>query len=359
MIGVSPCLLPVGIFQGRSISLSYAFYNPMVAARQCGLGQLPISLYFHRLLESRGTVSSALIMSKILEIETPTLGACDRLCLNAFIHFNFQTWWHEWATHIFHQSAKFYLTELIHNISPQVPDVPAPSVSNSGQRITYAPVLAPSGKTVLKSIIGLTTPKVSTLLQGLIIKETTKRKAPAKDKAQKLAKKPKTNDPADLDKLDPSIEEFLDDQVMEEEIDVAAAEIHEDQNPSATIAEQPSAKPTEEPSATTTADPSADDQSDAAQPKRIRHVVRKVSIIFLIYIFDSISLIHHNLIFASSIIKEKIQSATLPRTKKATMKKRSQFKARLRTPSPSLPPSPVASVSTDTLASSFLPIMYT
>jgi hypothetical protein len=113
MIGLTPCLLPVGIFQGRSTTLSYEFYNPMVAARQCGLGQVPISLYLHKLLESRGMVPSALVMSKALEIELPNLGDCDRLHLNAFVHINFQTWWQEWAAHIFHQSARFYVTELI------------------------------------------------------------------------------------------------------------------------------------------------------------------------------------------------------------------------------------------------------
>lgn len=77
MIGLTPCLLPVGLFQGRSTSLSYEFYNPMVAARQCGLGQLTVSLYLHKLLESRGTVPSALVMSKALEIELPNLGDCD------------------------------------------------------------------------------------------------------------------------------------------------------------------------------------------------------------------------------------------------------------------------------------------
>nr|BAX24987.1 aminotransferase-like [Oryza minuta] len=305
MIGVTPCLLPVGIFQGRSTSLSYEFYNPMVAARQCGLGQLPVSLHFHWLLESRGTVSSALIMSKALETRIPALGDCDRLWLSAFIHISFQAWWQEWAIHIFHQSARFFLTELIDNISPQVPDAPGPSVSNSGQRITYAPVLAPSGKTVLESIIGLTTPKVSSLLQGSIIKETTKRKAPAKDKIQKPDKKSKTDDQADLDQLDPSIEEFLDDQVMEEEVDAAAADIPEDQHPLASIAEKPSAdKPIEDPSAITTADPPADDQADVAQPKKTRHVVCKGLPIYPPHLLNNVYLIITFLLYslaASSI----------------------------------------------------------
>lgn len=270
MIGITPCLLPVGVFQGRSTSLSYEFYNPMVAARQCGLGQLPINLHFHQLRKSRGMVSSALIMSKVLEIEVPNLGDCNRLWLSSFVHLGFQSWWQEWVAHIFHQSARFYLTELIDNISPQVPDAPAPSISNSSQRIIYALALAPSGKSVLESTIGLTAPRVSSLLQGPIARETTKRKALVKDKAKKPIKKSKIADQADLDELDPSMEEFLDDQVMEEEVDAAAADMPEEEIPSADTIEEPSAKTTE--------DLSVDDQAAAAQPRRIRHAIRKVSI---------------------------------------------------------------------------------
>lgn len=289
MISVSPCLLPIGIFQSRNTSLSYEFYNPMVAARQCGIGQLPINLYFHRLIEKRGTISFALLMNKILETEIPILGDCDRLNLNIFVHLSFQSWWHEWTNHIFHQAAKFYLTELINNISPQVPDAPAPSVSNSGQRISYALVMAPSGKMVTESAIGLTAPKVTSLLQGSIAKETIKRKAPAKEKIQKSSKKAKTDEPTDLVILDPSIEEFLNEQVMAEEIDAAADDISEEQHPSATAAEIPSIEPTKEPSAdkqiehpsaTTTAEPLADEQSEATQPRRPKHAVRKVDTIF-------------------------------------------------------------------------------
>lgn len=274
MIGITPCLLPIGIFQGRSTNLSYEFYNPMVAAKQCGLGQFPINLYFHRLLESRGIVSSGLIMSKALEIETPNLGDCDRLHLSAFVHISFQAWWQEWAAHIFHQSARFYVTELIQGISPQVPDEPVPTVSNSGQRICYAQAVAPSGSTILESIIGLTAPKVSSLLQGPMIKGNPKRKASAKGKSQKSSKKAKTDDQADLEELDPSMEEFLDEQVMEEEVDATAASASEEEDSSAETAKKPSAK--------TTTIPSADDQAGAAQPRKTRHAVRKVSIFLLL-----------------------------------------------------------------------------
>lgn len=300
MIGITPCLLPVGVFQGRNTSLSYEFYNPMVTERQCGLGQLSIGQHFHRLLESRGTVPSALVMSKVLETRVPNLGDRDRLWLSPFIHISFQSWWQEWASHLFHQSARFYLTELIDNISPQVPDSPIPSVSNSGQKITYALILAPSGKSVMESTIGLTAPKVSSLLQGPIAKETPKRKAPVKEKTQKIGKKPRTDDQANLDELDPSIEEFLEDQVMEEEVDAAVADLPEE-DPSAKTAKVPSAKSAKDPSAMTTMVPPADDPADAAQPRRTRHAVRKVRMIPFLNSYDLPLLACHTLILHRSL----------------------------------------------------------
>jgi hypothetical protein len=43
---ISPCILPVGIHQGRNIQVSYEFYHPMSSARQFGMGQLTIGLFF-------------------------------------------------------------------------------------------------------------------------------------------------------------------------------------------------------------------------------------------------------------------------------------------------------------------------
>jgi hypothetical protein len=43
---ISPCILPVGIHQGRNIQVSYEFYHPMSSARQLGMSQLPIGLFF-------------------------------------------------------------------------------------------------------------------------------------------------------------------------------------------------------------------------------------------------------------------------------------------------------------------------
>lgn len=51
---ISPCILPIGIHQGRKTPISYEFYHPMSAARQLGLGQLPIVLFFTDKIQTRG-----------------------------------------------------------------------------------------------------------------------------------------------------------------------------------------------------------------------------------------------------------------------------------------------------------------
>ncbi len=43
---ITPCILPVGIHHGRNIRVSYEFYHAMSSARQFGMGQLPIGLFF-------------------------------------------------------------------------------------------------------------------------------------------------------------------------------------------------------------------------------------------------------------------------------------------------------------------------
>jgi hypothetical protein len=63
---ISPCILPVGIHQGKNIQISYEFYHPTSAARQLGIGQLPISLFFADKIQSWGEITSALMMDRLL-----------------------------------------------------------------------------------------------------------------------------------------------------------------------------------------------------------------------------------------------------------------------------------------------------
>lgn len=74
---ISPCILPVGIHQGRNIQVSYEFYHPTSAARQLGIGQLPISLFFVDKIQTSGEITSALMMDMLLSIPGPPLGCID------------------------------------------------------------------------------------------------------------------------------------------------------------------------------------------------------------------------------------------------------------------------------------------
>lgn len=75
---LSPCILPTGFFTGchcharkfpnripSHSHVSYEFYHPMVAARQLGCGQVSIGLYFANKIQTRGSISSALIFNRL------------------------------------------------------------------------------------------------------------------------------------------------------------------------------------------------------------------------------------------------------------------------------------------------------
>jgi hypothetical protein len=117
---ISPCILPVGIHQGRNIQVSYEFYHPMSSARQFGMGQLPIGFYFADKIQCRGKISSTLMMDRLLNIPGPPLGSIDNVELARFRSTNFDKWWGEWKQHLFHQSASMYMTDLFPDVIPQV-----------------------------------------------------------------------------------------------------------------------------------------------------------------------------------------------------------------------------------------------
>nr|BAC84429.1 hypothetical protein [Oryza sativa Japonica Group] len=230
---ISPCILPVGIHQGRNIQVSYEFYHPMSSARQLGMGQLPIGLFFADKIQYRGEISSTLMMDRVLNLQGPPLGSIDNIELATFRSKAFDRWWGEWKLHLFHQSTSMYMTDLFPDVVPQTTEFSPPRQSNSGRNIEYAPGLIPNGGGPSPPVIGFNAPKTSTLLQGLIREPADagkKRKtrssaadtsAPA-PKKQTKPKKIKLVD--DLPALDPSIEQALDEEDIEDD-DQAAAEV--------------------------------------------------------------------------------------------------------------------------------------
>ena len=117
---ISPCILPVGIHQGRKTPVSYEFYHPMSAGRQLGLGQLPIGLFFVDKIQTRGVITSALMMDRLLNIPRPPMGSIDNIELALIRSVTFHHWWVEWKKHLFHQSASMYMTTIFPDQIPQV-----------------------------------------------------------------------------------------------------------------------------------------------------------------------------------------------------------------------------------------------
>nr|BAD31884.1 aminotransferase-like protein [Oryza sativa Japonica Group] len=142
---ISPCILPVGIHQGRNIQVSNEFYHPMSSARQFGMGQLPIGMFFADKIQCRGDISSTLMMDRLLNIPRPPLGIIENIELAKFRSRNFDRWWGEWKQHIFHQSASMYMTDLFPDVIPPTTESSPPHKRNSGRDIEYAPGLLPTG----------------------------------------------------------------------------------------------------------------------------------------------------------------------------------------------------------------------
>nr|BAI39834.1 aminotransferase-like protein [Oryza sativa Indica Group]BAI39965.1 aminotransferase-like protein [Oryza sativa Indica Group] len=234
-MAISPCILPVGIHQGRNIQVSYEFYHPMSAARQHGMGQLPIGLFFANKIQTTGEITSVLMMDRLLNIPGPPLGSIENIQLALARSKAFDQWWIEWKKHIFHESASMYLTKYLSRAGSTKSS--PPHVCQSGVNINYAPGLLPKGGGLAPSIIGYNAPKTSTLLYGRVREpipsETVKRKRTKSSAADPSAakknksKKQKTATADDLPSIDLDVEKFLDNEEIEEGVDDAAADISE------------------------------------------------------------------------------------------------------------------------------------
>nr|BAC21442.1 hypothetical protein [Oryza sativa Japonica Group]BAC21528.1 hypothetical protein [Oryza sativa Japonica Group] len=244
---ISPCILPVGIHQGRNIQASYEFYLPMSSARQLEMGQLLIGLFFADKIQCRGGISSTLMMDRLLSLQGPPLGSIDNIELATFRSKNFDRWWGEWKLHLFHQPASLYMTDHFPDVVPQTTESFPPHQSNSGKDIQYAPGLIPNGGGLSPPVISYDAPKTSALLQGLVRepadagkKRKTRSSAVSIVAPIKKKKTKKTKPADDLPTLDPSIEQALDEEVIEDEVDQAAAEVSDtERTPSASPKQTP------------------------------------------------------------------------------------------------------------------------
>ena len=102
---IRPGFLPVGIStSNRIIKPGYETYQPVIAARQFGLGQVPPHFHIHHLVESRADLPDGLTSSRCysmfdnLHIPIPA----DLSFTPSSTGFN--TWWGMWKTHIFRRA---------------------------------------------------------------------------------------------------------------------------------------------------------------------------------------------------------------------------------------------------------------
>ena len=112
---ISPRILPINFTAGKDIP-SYEFYNPSVAARQLGFGQVPPLPFFACKVQFRGALNSALSYDRLKnlepEVDMALLADCQVM---PFVTTSFTQWWSEWQEHIFCKAANLYCITLIEN----------------------------------------------------------------------------------------------------------------------------------------------------------------------------------------------------------------------------------------------------
>jgi hypothetical protein len=99
---IKPCFLPVGMSSAnRTVKPGYEAYQPVLMARQFGLGQVPPYLFINHLTQVRADLPNGLAAVKCyscfdnLQVSIPP---DTNLC---FTTDGFGTWWSLWKSHVF------------------------------------------------------------------------------------------------------------------------------------------------------------------------------------------------------------------------------------------------------------------
>jgi len=109
---VSPRILPANFTSGKDAP-TFEFYNPSIAARQLGFGQVPPLPFFAGKVQFRGAISNALSYDRLKDLEPNidmTLLANWQIA--PFTTIPFTQWWSEWQEHLFCKSVNLYCTAL-------------------------------------------------------------------------------------------------------------------------------------------------------------------------------------------------------------------------------------------------------
>jgi hypothetical protein len=101
-IMIRPCFLPVGMStSNRIIKPGYESYQPVVAARQLGLGQVPPHFFLHHLIESRANLPDLVTSQKCYSLFDDLHIPIPIDLSFTFPTNGFGTWCPMWKDHIF------------------------------------------------------------------------------------------------------------------------------------------------------------------------------------------------------------------------------------------------------------------
>ncbi|KAK1645836.1 hypothetical protein QYE76_063641 [Lolium multiflorum] len=110
---IRPCFLPVGMStSNRIIKPGYESYQPVVAARQLGLGQVSPHFFLHHLTESRAELPDVLTGQRCYSFfDALAIPIPHNLSFTSSTD-GFETWWSMWKTHAFRRALGPLLKQL-------------------------------------------------------------------------------------------------------------------------------------------------------------------------------------------------------------------------------------------------------
>jgi hypothetical protein len=112
-IMIRPCFLPVGMStSNRIIKPGYESYQPVIATRQFGLGQVSPHFFLHHLTESRADLPDLVTSQKCYNL-FDDLHIPIPIDLSFIFSINgFGTWWSMWKAHIFRKALGLVLQQI-------------------------------------------------------------------------------------------------------------------------------------------------------------------------------------------------------------------------------------------------------
>jgi hypothetical protein len=104
-IMIHPCLLPVGMSTSNGIiKLGYEFYQPVIAAQQFGLRQVPPHFFLHHLTTIRANLPNVITTQRCYNLFSDLLIPIPVDLLFTSSAIDFKNWWSMSKTHVFRKA---------------------------------------------------------------------------------------------------------------------------------------------------------------------------------------------------------------------------------------------------------------